>query len=100
MKKLTLTVILGLLVIGGPSRLFSQTGYMQTNLVANVAGVAKNTDSQLSNPWGISFIPGNPFWISNNNGGTSTLYDDQGNKQERSPENPGWLNHALATHSD
>ena len=82
MKKLTLTVLLGLLVIvGNPSRLLGQTGYMQTNLVANVAGVAKNTDSQLSNPWGISFIPGSPFWISNNNGGTSTLYDAQGNKQ-------------------
>jgi len=43
--------------------------------------VAKNTDSQLSNPWGISFLPGNPFWIANNNGGTSTLYDALGNKQ-------------------
>jgi uncharacterized protein (TIGR03118 family) len=58
-----------------------QTAYTQTNLVADQAGVANHTDAQLSNPWGISFIPGNPFWIANNNGGTSTLYDAQGNKQ-------------------
>ena len=58
-----------------------QTAYTQTNLVADQAGVANHTDAQLSNPWGISFIPGNPFWIANNNGGTSTLYDAAGNKQ-------------------
>jgi tetratricopeptide (TPR) repeat protein len=29
----------------------------------------------------ISFSPGHPFWIANNNSGTSTLYDGQGNKQ-------------------
>jgi uncharacterized protein (TIGR03118 family) len=82
MKKLAL-LLLGLLVTsGGAVTLFAQqTAYMQTNLVANVSGVAAHTDSQLSNPWGISIIPGNPFWIANNNGGTSTLYDASGNKQ-------------------
>jgi len=77
------TVILGLLTMLGVSSmaLAQQNGYSQTNLVANTAGVANHTDSQLSNPWGISFIPGQPFWIANNNGGTSTLYDAQGNKQ-------------------
>jgi uncharacterized protein (TIGR03118 family) len=44
--------------------------------------VANHTDPQLSNPWGISFIPGQPFWVANNNGGTSTLYDAQGNKTQ------------------
>lgn len=58
-----------------------QTSYKQTNLTANQAGVANHTDAQLSNPWGISFIPGDVFWIANNNGGTSTTYDAQGNKQ-------------------
>jgi len=57
-----------------------QAGYAQTNLVANTAGVANHTDAQLSNPWGISFIPGQAFWIANNNGGTSTVYDAQGLK--------------------
>ena len=58
-----------------------QTGYKQTNLVANLAGVASHTDSQLSNSWGVAFIPGAPFWIADNNSGVSTLYDAQGNKQ-------------------
>ena len=82
LKTLTFrAVLLGLLTISGASSLFAQqTGYSQTNLVANTAGVANHTDPQLSNPWGISFIPGQPFWIANNNGGTSTLYDAQGNK--------------------
>jgi len=57
-----------------------QTGYSQTNLVSNTAGVANATDTHLSNPWGISVFPGQDFWIANNNGGTSTLYDAQGNK--------------------
>jgi uncharacterized protein (TIGR03118 family) len=81
MKNLAL-LFLGLWVtMGSTSSLLGQTtGYAQTNLVANVKGVATNTDAQLSNPWGIAFVPGGPFWISNNNGGTSTLYDAQGNK--------------------
>jgi uncharacterized protein (TIGR03118 family) len=57
-----------------------QSGYFQTNLVSNTAGVAATTDSQLLNPWGISLIPGQDFWIANNNSGTSTLYDLNGNK--------------------
>jgi uncharacterized protein (TIGR03118 family) len=83
MKKCSFFCLLILLTILGDRSplLAQQTSYKQTNLVANVAGVANHTDSQLSNPWGISFLPGNPFWISNNNGGTSTLYDGQGAKQ-------------------
>ena len=41
----------------------AQNSYKQTNLTANAAGVANNTDAQLSNPWGISFLPGDVFWI-------------------------------------
>ena len=57
-----------------------QGGYFQTNLVSNTAGVAAMTDPQLLNPWGISFVPGQDFWIANNNSGTSTLYDLNGTK--------------------
>ena len=57
-----------------------QAGYSQTNLVSNTARVANTTDTQLLNPWGISSFPGQDFWIANNNSGTSTLYDAQGNK--------------------
>ena len=82
MKKLALW-LLGLLAtsVVPASMSAQQTGYLQTNLVGNVSGIASHTDAQLSNPWGISLLPGNPFWIANNNGGTSTLYDASGNKQ-------------------
>src|SRR5580692_2665162 len=57
-----------------------QAGYSQTNLVSNVAGVGSTTDSQLLNPWGISVLPGQDFWIADNDSGVSTLYDQNGNK--------------------
>jgi hypothetical protein len=64
-----------------PSGLWAQqAGYSQTNLVSNIAGVATTTDSQLLNPWGISVLPGQDFWIADNNSGVSTLYDHNGNK--------------------
>src|ERR1700693_3569306 len=70
-----------LMTLAVPSGLWAQqAGYSQTNLVSNTAGVAKTTDSQLLNPWGISILPGQDFWVANNNSGTSTLYDAQGNK--------------------
>jgi len=64
-----------------PSGLWAQQGgYFQTNLVSNTAGFATTTDPQLLNPWGISLLPGQDFWIANNNSGTSTLYDLNGTK--------------------
>jgi len=75
-------LLFGLLItFASSSRLWAQqAGYSQTNLVSNTAGVGNTTDTQLLNPWGISILPGQDFWIANNNGGTSTLYDAQGNK--------------------
>ena len=82
MKKSVPLFLSMLMMVCANSEVFAQsTGYAQTNLVANLAGVASHTDSQLSNPWGIAFLAGQPFWIANNNGGTSTLYDSMGNKQ-------------------
>ena len=79
MKKSFVTAAIMLTCLLGVG-LAQQAGYSQTNLVSNTAGVANTTDSQLLNPWGISFLPGQDFWIANNNSGTSTLYDNQGNK--------------------
>src|SRR5580692_980026 len=79
--KRTLLLFALLLTLALPAGLWAQqAGYSQTNLVSNTAGVANTTDTQLLNPWGISILPGQDFWIANRNGGTSTLYDDQGNK--------------------
>jgi uncharacterized protein (TIGR03118 family) len=74
--------LVGLLItLAIPSGLLAQqAGYSQTNLVSNTAGVGKTTDPQLLNPWGISVLPGEDFWIADNNSGVSTLYDQNGNK--------------------
>jgi uncharacterized protein (TIGR03118 family) len=53
--------------------------FTQTNLVSNVQGLANTTDPNLQNPWGVSFSPTSPFWISNQAAGNSTLYDGAGN---------------------
>jgi uncharacterized protein (TIGR03118 family) len=75
-------LLFGLLMTLGSASLMraQQAGYFQTNLVSNTAGVATTTDPQLLNPWGISVLPGQDFWIANRNSGTTTLYDDNGNK--------------------
>src|SRR5713101_7475983 len=79
--KITLLLFALLTTLALPAGLWAQqAGYSQTNLVSNTAGVGNTTDTQLLNPWGISIFPGQDFWIANNNSGTSTLYDAQGNK--------------------
>ena len=49
-------------------------GYLQTNLVSDLPGIAQLQDTNLVNPWGISFSATSPFWISDNGSGLSTLY--------------------------
>jgi len=67
---------LGASVVGAqPSR------YAQTNLTSNIPGLAANTDPDLRNPWGISFGPATPFWLSDNGTGLTTLYNGFGVKQ-------------------
>ena len=46
----------------------------QTNLASDIPGLAKLTDPDLVNAWGISFSPMSPFWISDNGTGRTTLY--------------------------
>lgn len=55
--------------------------YKRTNLVSNLATGAKHQDTQLQNAWGLAYSPGNPFWISDQYSGLSTLYDGAGVKQ-------------------
>lgn len=47
--------------------------YTQTNLVSNT-GIAPVNDPNLQNAWGLVAGPGTPWWVSNNAGGTATLY--------------------------
>jgi uncharacterized protein (TIGR03118 family) len=48
--------------------------YVQTNLVSDIDGLAKVTDPNLVNPWGVSFLPNSPFWISDQGTDLATLY--------------------------
>jgi uncharacterized protein (TIGR03118 family) len=53
--------------------------YKQTNLVSDISGMAPVTDPNLKNPWGLTRSPGgSPWWVGNNNSGTSTLYTGAG----------------------
>src|ERR1700686_4644326 len=53
--------------------------YKQTNLVSDIMGMAPVHDPNLVNPWGLSRSSGSPWWVANNNSGTTTLYDGAGN---------------------
>jgi uncharacterized protein (TIGR03118 family) len=53
-------------------------GYLQTNLVSDVPGLATTTDPNLHNPWGSVAGPGGPVWVSDNGTGVSTLYNGAG----------------------
>jgi hypothetical protein len=57
----------------------AHNGYVQTNLVSDVAMTAATTDANLLNAWGLAFLPGAPFWINDNGAGVATLYDGMGN---------------------
>jgi uncharacterized protein (TIGR03118 family) len=53
--------------------------YVRTDLASNQQGVAPSTDPQhLINSWGLTALPGTPFWLSDNGSGFSTLYTGGG----------------------
>jgi uncharacterized protein (TIGR03118 family) len=66
------------------SRWLLAAGFLQTNLVSNMPGLANQTDPNLINPFGLTASPttptkaGSPFWVADNNAGVSTLYNGQG----------------------
>lgn len=48
--------------------------YQQTNLISDIAGVARITDPNLVNPWGQAASPTSPLWVADNGADVSTLY--------------------------
>jgi uncharacterized protein (TIGR03118 family) len=61
-----------------PSAFAQANSYAQKNLVTDPSGQGPVKDSNLTNPWGICIIPGDPFWIADNNSGVTSLYDKTG----------------------
>src|SRR6266852_9019450 len=65
---------------------FVNTGFRQTNLVSDIAGVAPVTDANLVNPWGMASSPTGPLWIADNHTGVSTLYAISGEPPSATPQ--------------
>jgi len=82
--KLTIVFALAVLV----PNIAKAQHYTQTNLVSDTASIkAAVTDPNLKNPWGLTRSPGgSPWWVGNNNSGTSTLYDGAGTPQNFFPD--------------
>ena len=71
-------VVLATLIGSGLSGLAAGTAsaspYLQTNLVSDIPLPGALLDTNLKNPWGMSFSATGPFWISDQGTGLSTLY--------------------------
>jgi uncharacterized protein (TIGR03118 family) len=48
--------------------------YKKRNLVSDINGVARITDPNLVNPWGLSAGPATPLWVADNHSNVSTVY--------------------------
>jgi uncharacterized protein (TIGR03118 family) len=75
-------MVCGVFVVSATA--FAQT-YVQTNLVSDVPGRAATTDRLLVNPWGISRLPGGPWWVSDNETGVTTIYKGSGVPAQNPP---------------
>ena len=61
------------------ANLSAQTvAYRQINLASNLPNVGNNIVLQLVDPWGIAFLPGQPFFIADNAVGRATSHDAAG----------------------
>ena len=74
-----ISAALGLLLVLSSSAALAQ--YQFTYLTSDLSGKAKHQDPLLKNAWGLAYSPGNPFWVSDEADGWSTLYDGMGNPQ-------------------
>ena len=52
--------------------------YVQHNLVSAGSMPADHTDSHLVNAWGLTSLPGSPWWVADNGTDVSTLYGADG----------------------
>src|SRR6267143_5636705 len=48
--------------------------FVQVNLVSDIPGLAKITEPELVNPWGVSHSTTSPFWTSNQGTSTTTVF--------------------------
>lgn len=48
--------------------------FHQRNLISDIGGVARITDRNLVNPWGLAAGPSTPLWVADNGSDVSTVY--------------------------
>jgi uncharacterized protein (TIGR03118 family) len=73
--------------------------FVQVNLVSDMPGLAKITEPELVNPWGVSHSTTSPFWTSNQGTSTATLFavTDRTNVTKVTAANPPTGNIAIPT---
>lgn len=52
--------------------------FLQTNLVSDIPGMALKTDSNMLDPWGMSFSATSPIWVNDRGAGVATVYTGTG----------------------
>ncbi len=80
MARLTLTarMTILLLLIAGVVLATGSSAFAQFTLTSLVT---TSKDPHLKNAWGVAYLPGGPFWVSDEVTGLSTVYDALGNIQ-------------------
>jgi uncharacterized protein (TIGR03118 family) len=58
-------------------------GFLQTNMVSDIAGMANVTDPNLINPWGLTATA--EFWVAENGAGVSSLFNGIGTPNPQLP---------------
>jgi uncharacterized protein (TIGR03118 family) len=74
-RNLLLSALAGIVLVMSQSALAQ---YQLRNLNSNQVGQAAHADPLLANAWGLVHGPGTPWWVSDNNSGWSTLYNEAG----------------------
>ena len=78
---ISLTAVASIAIPGGSVSAGDRgTEFRQTNLESDIVGMAKFTDPDLQNPWGISSSASSPMWVSDNAAGVTTVYRGDGSK--------------------
>jgi uncharacterized protein (TIGR03118 family) len=77
LRGLFIVAVCALALAAAPAQ--AQTNsFKQTNIVSDTPGMAAHIDPDLNNPWGVAFLPNQPFQMADNQGATSRAYDRNG----------------------
>src|SRR5262249_53334040 len=71
------------------SRLVPAVTFTQTNLVSDIPGLAKTTDANLMNPWGMALGTNSGLWVAENGTGMAESFDGTGQAIQSAITIPG-----------